>query len=114
VRSNDLHVLCYQHHKEMVPRVPIEIAEELLFACREPGCLVRYDSSRGYFIETEDGKPIEHEPMPRVSCHKDEHLMYLAAVLPERKSFRLWKCPECDAIRINEEASQGLGKKMRA
>jgi len=30
---------------------------------------------------------------------------YLAEVRPEKKSFRLWKCPECDAIRTNGEIS---------
>jgi hypothetical protein len=31
--------------------------------------------------------------------------MYLAEVRSEKKSFRLWKCPECDAIRTNGEIS---------
>jgi len=89
-------------------------AEELLYVCNEPGCLIRYNSSDGYFIDTEDAKAIEQELTPRVSCPDDEHLMYLTEVRPEKRSFRLWKCPECNASRTNEESSPEQGKKMGA
>jgi hypothetical protein len=110
----NLHVLCYQHHTEMLLRLLSEPVEDLLYACREPGCLVRYKTSDGYFIDTKDAKTIEQEITPRVSCSNDGQLMYLAEVMAERKSFRLWKCPECNLARINEETSGGLGKKMGA
>ena len=85
-----------------------------LYACREPSCLIRYDTSAGYIIATDDAKTIEEERMPRVSCPKDAQLMYLAEVTPEKRSFRLWKCPQCDGSRTNQEDSDGLGKKMGA
>ena len=52
----DLHVLCYQHHKEMLLGLVSEPAEGVLYACQEPGCLIRYDAARGYFLDTEDLK----------------------------------------------------------
>jgi hypothetical protein len=76
-----------------------------LYACREPGCFVCYDSSQGYSISKPGAKTTEPDIIPRVSCPSDGHLMYLAEVRPERKSFRLWKCPECNATRTNGELS---------
>ncbi len=110
----DLRLLCYQHHIEMLLEFGGELLEALLYACREPGCLIRYDSSHGYFIDTKDAKTIEQEMAPRFSCPGDEHPMYLAEVRPERRSFRLWKCPECNASRTNEESLHGFGKKVEA
>lgn len=112
--GKDLHVLCYQHHTEMLPRLLSEPAEGVLYACQEPSCLVGYDSSDGYFIDTKNSKTIEEETTPRVSCPNDGHFMYLAEVMPQRRSFRLWKCPECNGNRTNEETSGGLEKKMGA
>ncbi len=85
------------------------------YACQEPGCLIRYDISNGYFLDTNDAKTIELEIIPRVNCSNDGQRLYLAEVMPERRSFRLWKCPECNQSCINnEETSGGLGKKMGA
>ena len=112
--GKDLRVLCYQHHTEMLIRRLSEPPEGVLYACREPGCLVLYDISDGYFIDTRDAKTIEQETTPRVSCPNDGHFMYLAEVMPQRRNFRLWKCPECNGSRTNEETSGGLGKKMGA
>ena len=98
----------------MLLEIDGELLEAVLYACREPGCLIRYDSTHGYFIDTEDARTIEQEMVPRVSCPGDEHPMYLAEVRPERRSFRLWKCPECNASRTNDEFSHELGKKMGA
>jgi len=112
--AKDLSVLCYQHHNEMLLRLLSEPAEGVLYACQEPGCLVRYDSSHGYFIDTGDAEIIEQEITPRVSCPNDGQLMYLAEVIPQRSDFRLWKCPECNGSRTNEETSGGLEKKMGA
>jgi hypothetical protein len=111
----DLHVLCYQHHTEMLLRLLSEPTDGLVYACQEAGCLVRYDSSHGYFLDTKDAKTIEQETTPHLSCSNDGHLMYLAEVMPERRSFRRWECPECKLSKINdEETSGGLGKKIGA
>jgi hypothetical protein len=82
-----------------------EPAETFLYACREPGCFIHYSGSQGYFIEPQNGAGSESETKPGVHCPKDGCLMYLAEVRPEKKSFRLWKCPECDGIRTNGEIS---------
>lgn len=108
--KTELRVLCYQHHTEMLAKFRSEPLDELLYACREPGCLICYGSSDGYFIDTEDTRIIEQEITPRVSCPYDGQFMYLVEVLPERSSFRLWKCPGCDASRTNEGSSDALGK----
>ena len=109
-----VHVLCYQHHTEMLLRPSSQPVEAMLYACREPGCLIRYDSSHGYFLGTEDANTIAQETTPRVTCPNDGYVMYLAEVLPERRTFRLWKCPKCNASRTNGESSHGLGEKMGA
>jgi len=82
------------------------LAETFLYACREPGCFIHYYISQGYFIEPQDGNGGEPEIKPGVHCPKDGRVMYLAEVRPERKSFRLWKCPECDAVHTNGEISR--------
>jgi hypothetical protein len=110
-----VHARCYQHHTEMLLKPLSKPGEVLLYACHEPGCLVRYDSSKGYFLETEDASTVALEIRPDVRCVNDGRPMYLAEVKPQRTSFRLWKCPECNYSRTNdEEISGGLGKKMGA
>jgi len=101
----DLHILCYEHHTEMLLECRSEPAETFLYACREPSCFIHYHSSQGYFIEPQNGDRIEPEIKPSIPCPKDGGVMYLAEVRPEKKSFRLWKCPECDATRTNGEIS---------
>ena len=91
----------------MVLELRSEPPEGLLYACQEPGCLVRYDTSCGYFLDTNDTKTIGLEIKPRVSCINDGYRMYLAEVMPERSSFRQWKCPECNERRTNEETLGG-------
>ena len=111
----DLHVLCYQHHTEMLLGLSNDLEEALPYACQEPGCLIRYDGPRGYFLDTKDTNIIGAEITPRVNCSNDGQRMYLAEVTPERRNFRLWKCPECDQSYMNDEdTSAGLGKKMGA
>ncbi len=100
-----LRVLCYEHHTEMLLDCRSEPTETFLYACREPGCFIRYYSSQGYFMEPQNGDRSEPESKPGVHCPKDGRVMYLAEVPPEKKSFRLWKCPECDAVRTNGEIS---------
>jgi len=106
------HVLCYEHHVEMKigrarPELRDESAETPLYACQEPGCLVHYASSRGYFIVAAGANATEREMEPRVRCPKDGQFMYLAKVEPAKRSFRLWKCPECAASHTNQEISSG-------
>jgi hypothetical protein len=112
--GKELHVLCYQHHTEMLLRPQGEPATGWVHVCREVGCLVGYDTSTGYFIDAKDAEATEQERTPRVTCPTDGQFMYLAEVIAARKNFRLWKCPECDQSRTNEETSGGLGKKMGA
>lgn len=114
--QGDLRVLCYQHHQEMLPRLRSESTEPLVYVCREPGCLIRYDSSKGYFsdIDVLDKDTLEREIQPRVRCASDERPMYLAQTLSEIKNFRLWKCPECGSCRTNENSSTWLQKEMGA
>jgi hypothetical protein len=106
----DLHILCYEHHIEMkLGRVLLKLrgkpAEALVYACPEPGCLVHYQNLRGYFIVIQEANTIERDMVPRVRCSNDGQLMYLAEVRPERKGFRLWKCPKCNTSRSNQEIS---------
>lgn len=108
---NQLHVLCYEHHVEMkLSGVPKESgsksAERLAYSCQVAGCEVHYEGLRGYFLAEESANADEQSLKPRVRCSKDEQFMYLAEVKPERTSYRLWKCPECDAARTNVEAAR--------
>jgi hypothetical protein len=112
--GQDLRVLCYQHHQEMPAKARSESTEPLVYVCQAPGCLIRYESSRGYFIDTADKKAVEQEILPRVSCPSDGRPMYLAKVQLEKRSFRLWKCAVCGATRTNEGPSEELGKKIGA
>jgi hypothetical protein len=104
-------VLCYEHHIEMkLTRILLKLrrkpAETLVYACLEPGCLVHYQNLRGYFIVPRETSLIERDILPSVRCSKDRQLMYLAEVRPERKNFRLWKCPKCNTSRSNQEISR--------
>jgi hypothetical protein len=110
--GQNLHVLCYQHHQEMPPKLRSESTEPLLYVCTEPGCPIRYESSGGYFIETANKEAVEQEILPSVRCSSDERPMYLAEVQAERRSFRVWKCPECGSTRTNEGSSGELGQKI--
>lgn len=112
--GGDLHVLCYQHHGEMPLKVSSESTDLPVYVCGEPDCPIRFDRSRGYFLDTTDKIILAEEILPRVMCASDGRPMYLAEVQAERRSFRLWKCPECGASRTDEETSNGLGKKMGA
>lgn len=105
----DLHVLCYQHHSEMLPKLRSGALEPSFYACREADCLVRYDTSAGYFLDTEDPRIVEQELKPRTRCSKDGHFMYLAEVRPEQRSFRLWRCPECNASHSPQESEKKAG-----
>jgi hypothetical protein len=76
----DLRVLCYEHHTEMLLDCRSRYVETFLYACQEPGCLIRYYSSQGYFIEPKDGHRSDPEIKPSVHCPKDGRVMYLALI----------------------------------
>lgn len=102
---------CYEHHVAMNSNGIHATAEgptqETTFACREPACLVRYNSAKGYFMFTGDanGNGFKPEPGPQVNCEQDGAPMYLSEFLPERPSLRLWKCPRCRVVRANSEVT---------
>jgi hypothetical protein len=98
-------VLCYEDHTVMLLKSRSDPVETFLYACQEPGCFVCYDSSQGYFVDRQGADTVEQEIKPRVNCPHDGHPMYLAEVRSERKSFRQWKCPECNTMRTNGELS---------
>ena len=79
-------------------------------AAREPGCLFHYNISPGYFMLSGNGNTNGLELVPRVLCLHDGTPMYLAEISREKKAFRLWRCPKCDARRTNEEDLLGEGQ----
>jgi hypothetical protein len=84
-----------------------EPAQTLVYACPEPACFVRYNSSIGYFMVADNGNGIDRDMMPEVWCSRDGLPMYLAEVLQAQRSFRLWRCPRCNSSRRNsDEPSQ--------
>jgi hypothetical protein len=105
----DLHILCYQHHREMLPKPQVETGKTPVYVCQEGGCLVCYEASGGYFLDTDNRNIIEQEIRPRVRCSHDGRFMFLAEVRPEQRSFRLWKCPECDATYSHQQSERKAG-----
>jgi hypothetical protein len=118
--SKELRALCHEHHVEMRLNQSLlncgdDAKHPLAYACTEPDCLVHYSIYRGYFMLSQDGSTNEPSMVPRVRCRHDGTSMYLAEVDVKKISFRLWKCPQCDGRRTNEEALIGLAsKKIRA
>jgi hypothetical protein len=108
-----LRALCYEHHAEMrLSQVPgknkrVE-TRTLAYRCTEPDCLVHYDASRGYFVLSQNANTSELDMVPEVKCVRDGMPMYLAETNPEKKGFRLWRCPQCNGVRTNEEGLVGL------
>ncbi len=103
----EFYPLCYAHHHEMMPdqsnlQSTSELRQTTGYACREHGCLVRYDVPSGYFI-VQGGNETEKEAVPDVTCTHDGTAMYLAEVRPHNPSYRLWRCPQCKATKTNEE-----------
>jgi hypothetical protein len=114
-KNRALQPLCYEHHLKMrLTQVPLqtgsEPAQTLVYACPEPDCFVHYNSSRGYFLVTDNGNGgngIDRDMVPEVWCSQDGLPMYLAEVLQTQRSFRLWRCPRCNSSRRNnDELSQ--------
>lgn len=96
--ARHLHALCHEHHVAM----GMNGATEAEYACPKPNCAVRYTPSKGYFIAAKHGQ-FDLDMLPRRRCPRDGQPMYLAEVDPGKRSFRLWRCPQCDSSQTNEE-----------
>ena len=108
--SREFHALCHQHHVKMRLNLILlksqdKDAQSLAYFCTEPNCCVHYSSSRGYFLLRQEGSASELDMAPSIRCPTDGIPMYLAEVNPENKSFRLWRCPQCDESQANEEGA---------
>ena len=116
--SKELRAFCHEHHVKMRLNQSLlnsegDPTQTLVYACTEPDCLVHYNIYRGYFMLSRGGNANEVDMVPRVRCPHDGTPMYLAEIDREERDFRLWKCPQCDGRRTNEEgligsASQGI------
>jgi hypothetical protein len=107
LRNKTIQPLCHEHHLKMrLSQVPLqtgELAQTLVYACPEPDCLIHYNSSRGYFPVVHNGNGIDRDMMPEVRCSQDGLPMYLAEVVPAQRSFRLWRCPQCNSSRRHDD-----------
>ena len=111
--SKELRAFCHEHHVKMRLNQSLlnsegDPTQKLAYACTEPNCLVHYNIYRGYFIPGQNENTNELDTVPRVRCPHDGTLMYLAEIDLEKRSFRLWICPQCDGRRTNEEGLIGL------
>ena len=111
--SKELRVFCHERHVEMRLNQRIlnrkgDAKHSLAYACTEPDCLVHYNAYRGYFILSQSGITNEPDTVPRVRCPHDGTPMYLAEIDLQKRGFRLWRCPQCDGRRTNEEDLIGL------
>jgi hypothetical protein len=111
--SKELRALCHEHHgvmrlnqRNLNSKGDAKHAHA--YACTEPDCLVHYNIYRGYFILSQNEKTNELDMVPSVRCLHDGTPMYLAEIDREKRDFRLWKCPQCDGRRTNEEGLIGL------
>jgi hypothetical protein len=104
--SKQFQPLCYEHHSRMeVSGSPITSSGDIArysYACAESDCVVHYSDSCGYFIVGQNGNPNELDMVPKVRCRQDDMPMYLAEVKPEKRDFRLWRCPQCGGTRTND------------
>jgi len=111
--SKELRVFCHEHHVKMRLNQSLlnsegGLTQTLAYACTEPDCLVHYNIYRGYFILSQNENTNELDMVPSVRCLHDGRPMYLAEIDREKRDFRLWKCPQCDGRRTNEEGLIGL------
>jgi len=110
--SKELRALCHEHHVEMKLSQSLlngqaDATETLAYACTESDCFVHCSMSRGYFVLSQNGNRSDLEMVPRVRCRRDGMPMYLAEIDRKKRGFRLWRCPQCDARRTNEEGLLG-------
>jgi len=110
--KKDLHPFCYVHLAEMMVygdgplEAETEPIEVVAYICSEPDCLVHYNTSSGYFIAAKEGNRTEQGATPSIRCPNDGSPMYLAEIQREHRSYRLWRCPQCDKSLTNLESSQ--------
>lgn len=111
-RRYEFQPFCYKHQVEMTPNRTLRTSkkgpiEQITFACPRADCLVRYNTSQGYFLLTQNASGNWGEPERGllVRCERDRAPMYLSEFIPDRWSLRLWKCPLCHMVRANAEAS---------
>jgi len=109
--SKELRPLCHEHHvimrrTEIALMIEGEPTPSPAYACPVTDCPVRYDASHGYYIAKECVL-MERDMTPRHTCSHHEQPMYLAETNLEERSFRLWRCPRCDATRTNGERLVG-------
>lgn len=100
-KSLGLHVLCHEHHVKLQIASLGQGAQGALtvnYACGKPNCPVHYNSSQGYFSRGKNGDAILANFQADVRCTNDGMPMYLTEVLPEKRSFRLWRCPACNTV----------------
>ena len=106
--SKELRALCHEHHVEMRLNQGLSNSEGYAtqtpaYACTDPHCLVHYNIFRGYFMLPQNENMNQMDRVPRVRCPHDGTPMYLAEIDLEKRDFRLWRCPQCDGRRTNEE-----------
>ena len=109
--SKELRTLCYEHHVEMRRQQSLLDGSDdagAAYGCTQPECFVHYSINRGYFILSHNGNGNEPDMLPRVRCPHDGEPMYLVEIDREKRDFRVWRCPQCDARRTNEEGLVGL------
>jgi hypothetical protein len=111
--SEELRALCYEHHSEMRLNAghlsgKQEAKQTLAYACTNPDCLIYYSVSRGYFMLGQNGSTNELDMVPSVRCLHDGMPMYLAEIDREKRSFRLWACPQCGGRHTNEKGLIGI------
>jgi hypothetical protein len=112
-RKPDFQALCHEHHVKMKLReVHLKGGPETpkiaAYACTERSCQVHYNHARGYFMPNGTANDLDMLMLPKIRCRKDGTPMYLAAVNPAIRGFRLWICPQCDARHTNEEDLVGM------
>ena len=102
-RSSGLQALCHEHYVRLEP-APLGLKDQgapgVVYACRKPTCPVHYNISQGYFVSSKNGHATQTDFRAHVMCMNDGMPMYLAEVLPEKRSFRLWKCPVCNSVAV--------------
>ena len=106
--SKQFHPLCHEHHvgmkvNEKIVKSNGKGAESRSYICTESDCLVHYSKNRGYFVLNGNGKPNGLEMVPKVTCRRDGMPMFLAEVNRKKKSYRLWRCPQCNETRTSDD-----------
>jgi len=80
----DLHVLCYEHHAEMLLEYRSKPAETFVYACREPGCFITTRARKGTSSSPKMGRERAGNQAWR-SLSEGWRVMYLAEVRPKER-----------------------------